>query len=137
MKRAIFGLASGLVFALSLVPPPASATTVFVQWSRSKGDVKKSAAALDLTTGAVRWERKFKDVVNFVEAQGEGVLVGCDNGQLVFVSQADGAILWKVELKKEVNVFVGAGEEGFLVSSSHERYWLVSPKGEVVQEWKH
>ena len=122
---------------LAAVSLPAAGATAYVTWSSDRSDAKKSAAALDLETGDVLWERAFKDDVHFVEALADGILVGCENGTLYFLDSEQGATLWKVDLKRPVNIYVGSGDDGILVSNDKKSYWLVGHDGRLKHSWKH
>ena len=134
MARLARGLAT-LVLLLSGVVS-AAGTTRYVIWWKEKAPNKCTVAALDLSSGKVLWQRQLYDVLNFVEEQPEGVLVGCDDKTLYMLKQTDGLPLWKVNLGKEVNEFHGAFAEGYLVSHDKAVYWLIDREGKVVYSWR-
>ena len=79
------------------------------------------------------WEAHPGKSINFVAETKDGVLVGTDEGSLVLLKASDGKFLWKTFLDKgEINRFHSESEEGFLVSSGDERFWLVDHAGKVV-----
>jgi hypothetical protein len=60
-------------------------------------------------------------------------VVGTDEGSLVLLNSSDGKVVWKSFLEKgEINRFHGESDEGFLVSSGDERFWLVDHAGKVL-----
>lgn len=134
MKK-VLGTSATVVLLLSIVTS-ASATTRFVIWWKEKASTRKNVAALDLSSGKVIWQKQLPDVLNFVEEQLEGILVGCDDQSLYLLASADGAQIWKVSLGKEVNEFHGASAEGFLVSHDKAVYWLVGRDGKIVHSWR-
>ena len=134
MKK-VLGTSATVVLLLSIVTS-ASATTRFVIWWKEKASTRKTVAALDLSSGKVIWQKQLPDVLNFVEEQPEGILVGCDDQSLYLMASVDGGQIWKVSLGKEVNEFHGASTEGFLVSHDKAVYWLVGRDGKVVHSWR-
>lgn len=108
----------------------------YVIWWKEKSPNRKTAAAFDLGAGRVLWQRQLPDVLNFVEEQTEGILIGCDDGVLYMLKSSDGTQLWKTVLGKEVNEYHGTSPEGFLVSHDKEIYWLVSRDGTVIHAWR-
>jgi outer membrane protein assembly factor BamB len=115
---------------------PLCGSVRYVIWWKEKSPNRKTAAAFDLAAGKVVWQKQLPDVLNFVEEQPEGALVGCDDGALYLLSASDGTQLWKTVLGKEINEFHGASPEGFLVSHDKEIYWLVGRDGRVVYSFR-
>jgi hypothetical protein len=120
---------------LAAAAGPLCGSMRYVIWWKEKSPNRKTAA-FDLATGKVVWQKPLPDVLNFVEEQPEGALVGCDDGALYLLSSSDGTQLWKTVLGKEVNEFHGASPEGFLVSHDKEIYWLVGRDGHVVYSFR-
>ena len=119
--------------ALAAFPISASATVRFVKWDKPHGGSRANVAALDLEARKVLWQASPGKSVNFVVETKSGVLVGTDQGTVVMLNPADGKVLWKSFLEKgEINRFHGESDEGFLVSSGDERFWLVDHEGKVV-----
>jgi hypothetical protein len=56
------------------------------------------------------------------------------DGTVVLLNRGDGTIAWKCLLDKkgEINRFHGETENGFLISSGDERFWLVGHDGSVL-----
>jgi outer membrane protein assembly factor BamB len=128
-------IVGSLVLLLGMVAS-AAGTTKYVIWWKEKSPNRKNVAAFDLSSDKVIWQKQLPDVLNFVEEQPDGVLVGCDDRSLYLLSAADGTQLWKVNLGKEVNEFHGATSEGFLVSHDKAIYWLVGRDGRIIRSWR-
>ena len=116
-----------------LIPAAANATVRFVKWDKPHAGNRGSVAALDLAGLKVLWQATPGKSVNFVVETRAGVLVGTDEGTLVLLNATDGKVLWKTVIDKaEITRFHGETEEGFLVSSGDERFWLVDSAGKVL-----
>jgi putative pyrroloquinoline-quinone binding quinoprotein len=130
MRRRLPGMAALL---LIILPSTAMGTVRFVKWDKPHGGSRANLAALDLSTRKVLWEAHPGKSINFVAETKDGVLVGTDEGSLVLLNASDGKVLWKSFLEKgEINRFHSESEEGFLISSGDERFWLVDHAGKVV-----
>ncbi len=132
MRRSLF--VNALIFAIGIASP-ALGTVRFVKWDKPHGGSRANLAAIDLAAGKVLWQASPGKSVNFVveSKDGSGVLVGTDEGTVVLLNASDGKVVWKCLLEKgEINRFHGESEEGFLVSSGDERYWLVDHAGKRV-----
>lgn len=129
MRHRLLTLTSLLTLFLPLA---ATATVRYVKWDKPHGGSRANVAALDLSARKVLWQASPGKSVNFVVETRDGVLVGTDEGTVVLLNAADGAILWKTFLEKgEITRFHGESDEGFLVSSGDERFWLVDHAGKL------
>jgi outer membrane protein assembly factor BamB len=122
MTRPRLWLAAAL---LATLPAAATATVRFVKWDKPHGGSRANVAALDLAARKTLWEVRVGKSANFV--------VETKDGALVLLNSANGSVLWKSFLEKgEINRFHSESEEGFLLSSGDERFWLVDHAGKVV-----
>ncbi|MEO8431224.1 MAG: PQQ-binding-like beta-propeller repeat protein [Acidobacteriota bacterium] len=104
-----------------------------MKWDKPHAGSRANVAAIDLSAHKVVWQAAPGKSVNFVVETQTGILVGTDEGTLVLLNPADGAVVWKTVVDKaEVTRFYGDTEEGFFVSSGDERFWLVDHGGKVV-----
>src|SRR5262249_54780642 len=129
-RRLFFYLAPVLFMVLSGV---ATATVKFVKWDKPHGGSRSNVAAIDLASRKVLWQASPGKSVNFVVETKSGVLVGTDEGTVVLLNAADGKVIWKTFIEKgEIKRFHCESEEGFLVSSGDERFWLVDKSGKLL-----
>ena len=118
---------------LAILPNIAAATVKFVKWDKPHAGSRSNVAALDLASRKVLWQASPGKSVNFVVETKSGVLVGTDEGTVVLLNAADGKVIWKTFIEKgEINRFHGESDEGFLVSSGDERFWLVDQSGKLL-----
>lgn len=118
---------------------------VFVK--RDKGKVH-TIAALDLTKRAVLWEVTPCLTGNFSEKTSVGILVGCDDSNVVLLDPETGKVVWQRDLAMQepderrrerrpfreikINRYHAERPDGFFVSSSDEVYVLMGKKGEYL-----
>lgn len=123
-----------------------AADVVTVKWD--KGGANRTVVAFDLTRRAVVWDTIPCRTGNFAEKTSGGILVGCDDSNVVMLDPATGNVLWRRDLamqepdvsKREkrpfreiqVNRFHGERPDGFFLSSSDEVYLLIGKKGEYL-----
>jgi hypothetical protein len=131
MRRRLFLIAALVTISFPLA---VSAEVRFVKWDKPHGGKRSLVVAFDLAARKVLWEAHPGKSVNFVEETKTGVLVGTDDGTVVLLNRGDGTIAWKCLLDKkgEINRFHGETENGFLISSGDERFWLVGHDGSVL-----
>lgn len=130
MRRPAFLI--GLILIVTL-PAAASATVRFVKWDKPHGGSRANVAAIDLAARKVLWQASPGKSVNFVVETRSGVLVGTDEGTVVLLDPSDGKVVWKSFLEKgEITRFHSESDEGFLVSSGDERFWLVDHAGKLL-----
>ncbi len=104
-----------------------------MKWDKPHGGRRGNVAAIDLSARKVLWQTSPGKSVNFVQETAHGILIGTDEGTVALLDPADGKILWKTFLEKgEINRFHSDSDEGFLVSSGDERFWLVDHDGKVL-----
>lgn len=122
-----------LPILLAILPTAAAATVRFVKWDKPHGGNRANVAAFDLSAHKILWEARPGKSVNFVTETAAGALVGTDEGSLVLLNPSDGAVVWKTFLGKgEINRFHSDSDDGFLVSSGDERFWLVDHAGKIL-----
>lgn len=117
-----------------------AADTVFVKWEKSGS--KYTVAAIDLTTRNVLWEVVPCKEPNFAKKTAIGVLVGCEDSNVMMLDAESGKEIWRRDLagpsevrrKKnlEINRYHGETANGFFVSVSDETYLLIGKKGEYL-----
>lgn len=126
----------GLSIAAVLLATRVSATVRFVKWDQPKVGTSADVVALDLAERKVLWKARVGKSVNFVVETSVGVLVGNDEGSVVLLNRSDGKVLWSTLLgTDEINRFHGESEEGFLVSTGDEKFWLVNKEGNILTRW--
>ncbi len=135
------------VTALLTIPAAVNAADiVIVKWD--KGGSNRTIVAFDLSKRAVVWDTIPCRTGNFAEKTSGGILVGCDDSNVVMLDPATGNVLWRRDVamrepderKREkrpfrefqVNRFHGERPDGFFVSSSDEVYLLIGRKGEYL-----
>jgi len=118
---------------------------VVVKWDKGK---TQGVAAFDLAKHAVLWEAMPCAHSNFGERTSVGVLVGCDGSKIILLDTATGKPLWRRDVaiiepdeykrqsrpfrEAKINRFHAERPSGFLVSYSHEVFFLIGKKGEYL-----
>jgi outer membrane protein assembly factor BamB len=125
-----------LCLAAILVSARLSATVKVVKFDQPKVGTSADVVAFDLTERKVLWKTRVGKSVNFVVETSAGILVGDDEGEVVLLNHTDGKASWKAFLgKDQIDHYHGESEEGFLVSSGDEKFWLVSKQGAILARW--
>ncbi|MDH4133799.1 MAG: hypothetical protein OEV31_03340 [Gammaproteobacteria bacterium] len=122
-----------------------AADIVFVK--RDKGKTH-TIMALDLSKRAVLWEVTPCLIGNFSEKTSVGILVGCDDSNVVLLEPETGKVVWRRDLAMQepderrrerrpyreikINRYHAERPDGFFVSSSDEVYVLIGRKGEYL-----
>lgn len=136
-----------IVLGMLVVSVGASAGDVIAKkWD--KGGSIRVVAGFDTVKRGLAWEVTPCRVANFAEKTSGGILVGCDDSNVVMLDPETGKTLWRSDLAKtepnefkreqrrfreiKVNRFHEERPEGFFVSSSDEVYLLVGKKGEYL-----
>ncbi len=118
----------------------------FVKWD--KGKSKQTVAALDLAARGVRWEVSPCRTPNFAAKTSVGILVGCDDSNVLLLEPQTGKEIWRRDLaieepdagkrdrrpfrETQINRFQEERPDGFLVSVSDEVFVLLGKKGEYL-----
>lgn len=120
-----------------------AADLIYTKWDKGRGH--RMVAAIDLATRAVRWEINPCRTANFAEPTSVGILVGCDDSNVILLDAATGKELWRRDLAMiepdpnrypnriyreiKVNRFHYEKPEGFFVSFADEIYVLMGRDG--------
>lgn len=123
----------GVLLGLALAARESAAIQYF-HWDKPHHGDRGNVTALDLASRKVVWEVSAGKSLNFVHETGAGVLVGNDEGEVVLLDKANGKVLWRCRLEKsaEIKKLIADTEDGFLVSSGDQFYWLVSREGKLL-----
>jgi outer membrane protein assembly factor BamB len=116
------------------VATTSQASVKYLKWHHPHGGSRGNLAAIDLTAGKVLWEARLSKSINFVQETTVGILVGSDAGELILLRASDGGVIWKTALEKnaEIKIFHSETEEGFLVASGDQFFWLVDKSGKLI-----
>lgn len=106
----------------------------------------RGVAAFDVAKGKLAWEFSACTTANFAAATSTGVLVGCDDSNLILLDTASGKEIWRRDLaiterdearranrtfrELRINRFHAETPEGFFVSSADVVYLLIAKKGD-------
>lgn len=123
-----------------------AADLIFTKWDKGKGH--RMVAAFDLATRTVRWEINPCKTANFAATTSVGVLIGCDDSNVILLDPASGKEIWRRDLamiepdegrrynrtyrEVKINRFHQETPQGFFVSFADEIYVLMGHKGEYL-----
>lgn len=123
-----------------------AADLIYAKWDKGRGH--RMVAAFDLSTRAVRWEINPCKTANFAATTSVGILIGCDDSNVMLLEPATGKEIWRRDLAMiepdedrrrtrefreiKINRYHQETPQGFFVSFADEIYVLMGRKGEYL-----